>query len=103
MDKAHKEEEAQVKIEIDKKHLDEQLKFRRESGEEQAKLKQLILNSKDADDEISADMKALQKYEDAKKAEHQRRVKAIELQKQEMQRALDKELKQKYEDYDSLV
>jgi hypothetical protein len=44
-----------LKIEIDQKHTEEQLKFRKESAEEQANLKKQILNSKDADDEISAD------------------------------------------------
>jgi len=78
----HAEEEARIRKELDKKHMQEQVELRKDLSEAQAKLRtQLIGDSHLGDAEYELEKKGLERFELLKHAEQERRLRAIELQK----------------------
>lgn len=64
MEKGQKDEDATLRSELEMKHLNEQVEFRKAMAEQQALLRrQLIGDAKLVGDETSHDEKALAKYE----------------------------------------
>jgi len=62
VDKAHKEEEAQLRQQLDKKHAEEQVAFRQGQVEAHAKLRRELLGAQDAAEEQGFDRKAAEKF-----------------------------------------
>lgn len=67
LDKAHKEEEAQLRQRLDKKHIDEQVALQRTQAETHARLRKELLGEQEAAEEQSLDAKALDKFAAVKK------------------------------------
>lgn len=64
MEKGQKDEDATLRSELEKKHLTEQVEFRKAMAEQQAQLRrQLIGDAKMVGDDTAQDQKALEKYE----------------------------------------
>ena len=61
---AHKNEEAQLRQELEKKHAAEQVDFRTKMAQQQGKMRMQLLGDKAlADGEASADQQSLDKYQ----------------------------------------
>lgn len=69
IDKAHKEEEAQLRQDLDKKHADEQIAFKQGQVENHARLRAELLGDAEAAEERKLDAKAAKHFTDLKKAE----------------------------------
>jgi hypothetical protein len=97
-----------VRAELEKKHAEEQVNLRKHELEEQLRLKQELdlntgANAAQAQKDEELDRIALRAYEEQKLREQERKQRAIAIQKQEIQRNIDKELKNKYTDYEELL
>lgn len=100
----HANEEAMVRKEMDKKHMQEQVELRKNLSESQAKLRiQLVGESNLGTAEAELDKKALERFEQLKQQEQDRRIRAIELQKKTIANEVDAEMKQSYTDYEDLM
>ena len=64
---------------------------------------QLIGESNLANSEIELERKALEKYEQMKNTEQERRMRNAELQKKTITNQIDSELKNAYETYDEMI
>lgn len=60
-------------------------------------------NAAQAQKDEELDRLALRAFEDQKKREQERKQRALTIQKQEIQRQIDKELKNKYTDFEELL
>jgi len=104
MEKSQKDEDATLRSELEKKHLNEQVEFRKAMAEQQASLRRsLIGDAKMVGEDTAADQKALEKYEAQKKLEEEKRLHNIKLKKKTVAGQLDAELSNKYGDYDDLL
>lgn len=100
----HAEEEARVRKELDKKHMKEQVELRQTLSISQAKLRmQLIGDSNLGQAEQELERRALERFQQLKHTEGERRVRAIELQKKTVANEVDAELRQNYTDYDDMI
>jgi hypothetical protein len=101
--RAHKDEEAVLRGDLERKFSKEQVEFRTNMANEQSKLrKELIGDSDLVNTEQDADKKALEKYERQKKTEQERRLRNIELQKKTLQNNFEQDLKNRYESFEEL-
>ena len=74
MEKGQKDEDATLRSELEKKHLNEQVEFRKAMAEQQALLRrQLIGDANIVGDDSAHDQRALEKYEAQKKLEEEKR------------------------------
>lgn len=102
--KCHTEEEARIRKELDKKHMQEQVELRVNVSNRQAQMRmQLIGESQLGDAEHELDKKALERFQQMKFTEQERRIRAIELQKKTLTNETEAELKQQFSDYDEMV
>ena len=62
LDKAHKDEEAQLRQQLDKKHAEEQVAFRQGQVEAHAKLRRELLGEQEAAEEEGLDRKSAEKF-----------------------------------------
>ena len=80
INKAQAEEESRIRKELDKKHCQEQIEFRILNATRQAQLRtQLIGESNLANSEVDLEYKALEKYQQMKHTEQERRMRNAEL------------------------
>lgn len=80
IEKNQKEEDALLRAELEKKHNAEQVEFRKNVAEEQARLrKSLIQDSKLCSEEQELDKKVLEKYAKNKQDEEAKKLRRIEL------------------------
>ena len=86
LDKAHKEEEAQLRQRLDKKHIDEQVALQRTQAETHARLRKELLGEQEAAEEQSLDAKALEKFTALKKQEQERRQRTTEVERRNITR-----------------
>lgn len=104
INKTQAEEESRIRKELDKKHCQEQVEFRNQNAQRQAQLRtQLIGESNLANTEYELERKALEKYEQMKHTEQERRMRNAELQKKTITNQIDSELKNAYENYDDMI
>jgi len=104
MEKSQKDEDSTLRSELEKKHLNEQVEFRKAMAEQQAQLRRsLIGDASITNDDASHDQKALEKYEAQKKLEEEKRLHNIKLKKKTVAGQLDAEMNNKYGDYDDLL
>lgn len=104
INKAQAEEESRIRKELDKKHCQEQVEFRNLTAQRQAQMRmQLIGESNLANSEIELERKALEKYEQMKHTEQERRMRNAELQKKTITNQIDSELKNAFENYDDMI
>jgi len=104
MEKGQKDEDATLRSELEKKHLNEQVEFRKAMAEQQALLRrQLIGDANIVGDDSAHDQRALEKYEAQKKLEEEKRLHNIKLKKKTVAGQLDAEMNNKYGDYDDLL
>lgn len=76
----HAEEEARIRKEMDKKHMQEQVELRKNLAEEQSKMRlQLIGESNLNSSETELEKKALERFQQLKHTEQERRLRAIDL------------------------
>ena len=115
-DKAMKEEELKVRADLDKKHTDQQINLKKQEVEEQIKLKKDLAlvnltdnnnssnpNAQQLSREEQKEREALKSYEEAKKREQERRLRSLGIQKQEVIRQIEKDMNNKYTDYEDLL
>ena len=69
IDKAQKDEESQLRQDLDKKHADEQIAFKHGQFENHARLRAELLGDAEAAEERKLDAKATKHFTDLKKAE----------------------------------
>jgi len=104
MEKSQKEEDSTLRSELEKKHLNEQVEFRKAMAEQQAQLRRsLIGDASITNDDTAHDQRALEKYEAQKKLEEEKRLHNIKLKKKTVAGQLDAEMNNKYGDYDDLL
>lgn len=105
LERAHREEENKICQELEKKHLEEQLALKNAELEEKLRLRKLLLNKNNAqgrlDDEIDKEM--LSQYEDQQRKEAERRLRNLEVMKQDIMREIDKEIGDSYNNFDDLL
>lgn len=102
--KNHREEEAALKKELDKKHANEQVQFRKDMASQQAKFRQMLLGSSNMlDNEEEYEKKTLEKYNQQKQMERDKRLRNIELQKKLQAQQLDSDLQNKFADYEDML
>ena len=100
-DKAYKEEEHRLLTDLERRHSEEQIAMKRKELEEQMQLKREMGLAGDKEEE--QERVAVKQWEEGKKREQERRVRMLGLQKQEMVRELDKEMENKYADYEDML
>jgi len=100
----HAEEEAHIRKQLDKKHMKEQVEFRQALSTSQAKIRrELVGESTLGNQEYDLEKKALERFEQLKHTEQERRVRQIELQKKTVANEVDSEMKNQYEDYEDMM
>ena len=67
--KSHAEEEAKVRKELDKKHMNEQIELRTILSEKQAELRMQLIGESLNDAEAELEKKSLERFEQMKKTE----------------------------------
>jgi hypothetical protein len=104
IEKNQKEEDSLLRAELEKKHNAEQVEFRKNVAEEQARLrKSLIQDAKLCSEEQELDKKVLEKYAKNKQDEEAKKLRRIELQKKTIAGQIDAELKNKYGSFDEML
>eukprot|EP00347_Sterkiella_histriomuscorum_P024098 403332318 len=103
-DKAMKEEELKLRETLERKHADEQIEIKKREVEDQLKLKkELMLSDESNKKEEQKELDQLKAYEHNKKREVDKKIRGIGVQKTEIMRQIQKDLDNKYEDYEDLL
>lgn len=102
-EKNHKDEETILRKKMEDEHSKDQVKFRKDAASQQARLRKELLENQISNEENDLDNKALQKFEVQKKQEQDRKMRNIELQKQQLMRQLETEMKNDYADYEQML
>jgi len=101
--RTHKEEEAQLRQDLDKKHIEEQVAFKKAQVELHSRLKSEFLGAEEAAEERRLDLKALEAFAATKKLEQEKRQRATEAEKRSVVRAIDQQLEDKIKDHEELL
>ena len=101
---AHKNEEAALRKELEKKHAQDQVQFRAETAEKQGKLRTRLLGDSELiQQENKQDKKVLERFEQQKKTEQERRLRNIELQKKQLHHQFESDIKDKFGDFEEML
>lgn len=93
-----------MRKELDKKHMQEQIEFRTNCIQRQAKLRtELVGETHLSEHEHEFERKALERFQQLKITEMERRIRGVELQKKTLTNKVDSELKGLYQDYDDMM
>jgi hypothetical protein len=103
LEKAHKEEESALRQVFDRKHLDQQIEYRKRRLKKNAELKNELLGKQIADEEQALDEKALEAFLAMKKAEQEKRQRQAEKDKAHAAKELDKQLQDKIKDHEDML
>lgn len=88
LQRVHAEEEARLRKELDKKHMHEQIHHKQHCAATQARLRtELVGDASDHEQEF--ERKALERFQQLKLTEMDRRIRAVELQKKTLANQVD--------------
>lgn len=102
-ERAHKDEEAALRAVFDKKHLDEQIAFRKAQHAKNHKVKKDLFGDEMAEEEKKIDQKSLENFLALKKAEQEKRARQLEQEKRQVRKDLDKRLNDRIADHEDLL
>lgn len=102
-ERAHKDDEAALRGVFDKKHLDEQIAFRKAQHEKNHEIKKDLFGDEMAEEEKKIDQKSLESFLALKKAEQEKRARQLENEKRQVRKDLDKRLNDKVADHEDLL
>eukprot|EP00347_Sterkiella_histriomuscorum_P018896 403343756 len=103
-DKAMKEEELKLRETLERKHADEQILIKKHEVQDQLRLKKELMLTDDSNKkEEQKELDQLRAFEHNKKREVDRKIRGIEQQKAEIIKQIQKDLDNKYEDYEDLL
>jgi hypothetical protein len=103
LERAHKEEEAQLRQEMDARHSEEQVALQRAQAETNFKLRTELLGEREAAEEQNLDKKALEKFAAVKRQEQEKRQRQTEAGRRAIAQQIDQQLQDKIGDHEELL